>query len=75
MEKAQVKTVLAPGAPWPKPPEPKPEKVAKPKPKAKPPRKDPSKIKRTDENFERWREKNAHLGLSEALLNTRRKTK
>lgn len=60
-----MKTVLAPNAPWPKweeeekvvePPKPKP--VLKPKPKAKPPKKDPSKIARTDKNFDKWASKN-----------------
>lgn len=57
-----MKTVLAPNAPWPKweekvealVPPPKP----KPKPKAKPPKKDVSKIKRTDARFDEWADKN-----------------
>ena len=56
-----MKTVLAPNAPWPKweekvvePPKPKP----KPKPKAKPPKKDQSKIARTDKNFDEWADRN-----------------
>lgn len=57
-----MKTVLAPNAPWPKweeeqptsPPKPKP----KPKAKPKPPKKDPSKIARTDLNFDAWAARN-----------------
>lgn len=74
MEKSQVKTVLAPGAPWPDY-KPKPAKT-KSAPKPKPPPRDKSKIKRTDENFEKWRAKNAHIDISAALFpNNKRRTK
>ena len=46
------KTTLAPDAPWPNKPKSTPKPVAA--RKAKPPPRDASKIKRTDENFERW---------------------
>jgi len=56
-----VKTVLAPNAPWPKyengelvKPKPKP----KPKPRPKPPKKDVSKMARTDKNFDEWADRN-----------------
>lgn len=54
----QIKTVLAPNAPWPK--FDKEGKVIKPKPKPRvpPPKKDPSKIKRTDEKYIEWAGKN-----------------
>ena len=51
---------------WPKWPEPKQPKVAKPKP-AKPPISATSKIKRTNDNFEKWRAKHAATDLSAAL--------
>lgn len=47
------KTILNPDAPWPNKPESKVKEVVR-KPRKLPPPKDPSKIKRTDENFERW---------------------
>lgn len=49
-----MKTVLAPNAPWPKPPEKKP--VAK--KRVPPPPKNPSKIQHTDKMFELWASKN-----------------
>lgn len=54
-----MKTVLAPGAPWPKydppveAPKPEPKPVAKPKPKKK-----PSKIARTTAKYIEWAGKN-----------------
>ena len=61
-----MKTVLAPGAPWPvvEPPKVKKPKATKPvKPYISP----TSKIKRTNDNFEKWRVKNAAVDLSAAL--------
>jgi hypothetical protein len=56
-----MKTVLAPNAPWPKYNK-EGEVIAKPKPKPKPrpkpPKRDASKIARTDKNFEEWADKN-----------------
>jgi hypothetical protein len=60
-----MKTVLAPGAPWPDY-TPKPVKAKQPKPE-KPPISATSKIKRTNDNFEKWRIKNAAVDLSAAL--------
>jgi hypothetical protein len=52
----EPKTTLAPNAPWPGNHAPKPPVVVR---KRKlPPPKNASKIKRTDENFERWAAKN-----------------
>jgi hypothetical protein len=60
-----MKTVLAPNAPWPKWEEdkPTPPPKPKPKPKNKPPKKDQSKIERTDRNFEKWASKNLEFKL------------
>lgn len=62
-----IKTVLAPGAPWPKPVEPvKPVKQApvKPKAKAQPkPKKKPSKIARTTLKYLEWAGKNLEKAL------------
>ena len=53
-----MKTVLAPNAPWPKREEPAPAASKtdkdKPKKKPKPPKREPSKVKRTDEKFYEW---------------------
>ena len=51
-----MKTVLAPGAPWPKTPAEKPKPV--PKKRVRPPPKDPSKIQNTDKMFQLWADKN-----------------
>lgn len=55
-----IKTVLAPGAPWPKQAEPvKPVKKPKAKAPAKPkPKKKPSKIARTNAKYIEWAGKN-----------------
>ena len=50
---------------WPKWPEPKQPKAKAPKPKEK--ISAASKIKRTSDNFEKWRVKNAAVDLSAAL--------
>lgn len=53
-----MKTVLAPGAPWPKREEPvEPVKLTKPVAKPKP-KKKPSKIARTDAKYIEWAGKN-----------------
>jgi hypothetical protein len=58
-----MKTVLAPNAPWPNKPVEQPKAVkAAPKPRKLPPPKNPSKIKHTDEMFQRWAAKN--LGVN-----------
>lgn len=69
MEKAPIKTTLVPGAPWPVWEEPKPKKVYKQKVfKPKPVKiSATSKIKRTNDNFEKWRKKNSDVDLSSIL--------
>ncbi len=54
-----MKTVLAPNAPWPKYNK-EGEVIAKPKPKPKPkpPKRDASKIARTDKKFDEWADRN-----------------
>lgn len=58
-----MKTVLAPGAPWPKYAE-SGEPIKPLKPKAKPkPKKKPSKITRTDAKYNEWAVKNLGTAL------------